>query len=49
MQPVHLHRIDAEANMARFYTIEIAPTLFGEVSVLLRWGRSDNDRDLRHA
>lgn len=37
-QPVHLHRIAAEANMARIYTIEIAPTLFGEVSVLRRIG-----------
>lgn len=39
MQPVHLQRINAEANMSRFYTIEIAPTLFGEISVLRRWGR----------
>jgi predicted DNA-binding WGR domain protein len=39
MQPVHLHRVNAEANMARFYHIDIAPTLFGEVSVLRSWGR----------
>ena len=39
MQPVHLHRVKAEANMARFYHIDIAPTLFGEVSVLRSWGR----------
>jgi len=35
----HLHRIDPEANMARFYRVDIAPTLFGEVSVLRTWGR----------
>lgn len=35
----HLYRIDPEANMARFYCIDVAPTLFGEVSVLRFWGR----------
>jgi predicted DNA-binding WGR domain protein len=39
MQPIHLHRVNAEANMARFYHVDIAPTLFGEVSVLRSWGR----------
>jgi predicted DNA-binding WGR domain protein len=39
MQPIHLHRVIAEANMARFYHVDIAPTLFGEVSVLRSWGR----------
>jgi predicted DNA-binding WGR domain protein len=39
MQPVHLHRVNAEANMARFYHVDVAPTLFGEVSVLRSWGR----------
>ena len=39
MQPVHLHRVNVEANMARFYHVDIAPTLFGEVSVLRSWGR----------
>ena len=39
MQPVHLHRVNAEANMARFYCIDVAPTLFGDVSVLRTWGR----------
>jgi len=39
MQPVHLHRVNAEANMARFYHVDIAPTLFGEVFVLRSWGR----------
>lgn len=35
----HLRHIKAEANMARFYCIDTAPTLFGEVSVLRTWGR----------
>ena len=35
----HLHRIDLDANMARFYHIDLASTLFGEVAVLRRWGR----------
>ena len=39
MQPIHLHRVNAEASLARFYHIDIAPTLFGEVSVLRSWGR----------
>lgn len=36
----HLHRIDPAANMARFYSIYLVPTLFGEVTVLRRWGRT---------
>ena len=35
----HLHRINPDAYMARFYRIDLAPTLFGEVTVLRRWGR----------
>ena len=39
MALAHLHRTDPKANMARFYCIDVAPTLFGEVSVLRTWGR----------
>jgi predicted DNA-binding WGR domain protein len=35
----HLHRINPDANVARFYCIDLAPTLFGEITVLRRWGR----------
>ncbi len=35
----HLHRIDPDANMARFYCIDLTPTLFGEITVLRHWGR----------
>ena len=37
--PVHLIHVDPDFNMARFYGIELQPTLFGEVSVLRTWGR----------
>ncbi|WP_142636008.1 WGR domain-containing protein [Ruegeria faecimaris] len=30
--PVHLIHVDPDINMARFYGIELQPTLFGEVS-----------------
>jgi predicted DNA-binding WGR domain protein len=39
MALAHLHRIDPEANMARFYCIDVAATLFGEACVLRSWGR----------
>lgn len=39
MPLAHLHRIDPEANMARYYCIDVAATLFGDVSVLRTWGR----------
>lgn len=35
----HFHRIDAKANMARFYTVDVVPNLFGEISVVRNWGR----------
>ena len=35
----HLHRIDPDAYMARYYCVDIAPTLLGDVSVLRTWGR----------
>ena len=39
MTLAHLHRINSEANMARFYCIDVAATLFGDISVLRTWGR----------
>jgi predicted DNA-binding WGR domain protein len=40
-QPYHLYveRIDAARNMARYYTLSIQPTLFGEASLLRSLGR----------
>lgn len=37
MAHAHLHRIDPNANLARFYCIDLAPGLFGEVAVLRQW------------
>lgn len=37
--PVHLHRINVDQNMQRFYTLAIQPTLFGGASVVRSWGR----------
>lgn len=38
---LYIQRIDAERNMARYYTytLSIQPTLFGDVSVVRNWGR----------
>ena len=36
---VYIERTDAEQNMARFYTMAIEPTLFGEACLTRRWGR----------
>jgi len=37
--PLYLERIDPSRKMARFYAISVQPTLFGEVSLVRRWGR----------
>ena len=39
MTLAHLLRRDPERNMARFYQVDVAPTLFDEVSVMRSWGR----------
>jgi predicted DNA-binding WGR domain protein len=41
VQPYHLYveRIELEKNMARFYTLAVQPTLFGEVALVRSWGR----------
>jgi predicted DNA-binding WGR domain protein len=36
---MHLRRIDPDRNMARFYTVSVQPTLFGEWALLREWGR----------
>lgn len=36
---IHLHRIDPERNMYRFYGLTLHPTLFGGASVIRNWGR----------
>lgn len=38
-EPVRLFRRDRARNMARFYTISLEPTLFGEAALVRNWGR----------
>lgn len=40
-QPYHLYieRTDVSKNMARYYTMEISTTLFGEICLTRSWGR----------
>jgi predicted DNA-binding WGR domain protein len=42
IKPSHagnLVRIDEGRNMARFYKLDVQPTLFGEWSLVREWGR----------
>ena len=36
---IHLTRVDAGRNMARFYRMEVQPTLLGDWSLITQWGR----------
>ncbi|QPB24864.1 WGR domain-containing protein [Rhizobium sp. 007] len=36
---LYIERADPAKNMARYYAIEIAQTMFGEVCLIRRWGR----------
>ena len=36
---IHLQRVDATRNMARFYAMAVQPTLFGEWALQREWGR----------
>ena len=51
-QPYQLYveRTDARKNMARYYAMSIEPTLFGETSLVRRWGRigSGGQRMVHH-
>lgn len=39
MTALMLTRIDQRRNMARFYKLDIQPTLFGEWTFVREWGR----------
>ena len=39
MPAVYMERSDHTCNLARFYQVDIQPTLFGEWAVVSRWGR----------
>ena len=34
-----LHRCDPSCNMARYYVLSIAPSLFGDAALIREWGR----------
>jgi predicted DNA-binding WGR domain protein len=36
---IYVERTDATKNMARFYTMALSTTLFGEACLTRRWGR----------
>jgi len=36
---LYIERTDATKNMARFYTMSIEPTLFGQACLTRSWGR----------
>jgi len=38
-EQLHLHRIDPDLNMRRFYALALQPTLFGGASLIRNWGR----------
>lgn len=39
MSAITLARTDKEKNMARFYRLDVQPSLFGEWSLVREWGR----------
>jgi predicted DNA-binding WGR domain protein len=39
-----LHRIDPACNMRRYYTLDLQPTLFGDVALVRAWGRIGRGR-----
>ena len=39
MSPVRLEKCVPEKNQQRFYLLRLAPTLFGEWSLIREWGR----------
>lgn len=46
---LYIERRDANRNMARFYALEIEPTLFGDTCLTRRWGRiGTRGQILRH-
>ncbi len=44
---VLLHRIDVSKNMARFYAMQLRPTLLSETAVVRHWGRIGTQGQMR--
>lgn len=49
MTAVALERIDPARNMARFYRLDVQPTLFGEWALVKEWGRIGSGGTVRSA
>ncbi len=47
MSGVYLTRRDPSRNLARFYRMLLAPTLFGEWALLREWGRIGSSGTVR--
>jgi len=47
MLPVYMERCDSSRNLARFYEVDIQPTLFGDWAVVCRWGRIGTEGRVR--
>ncbi|WP_082684789.1 WGR domain-containing protein [Aureimonas ureilytica] len=46
---LYIERRDADRNMARFYSLSIEPSLFGEICLVRRWGRiGTHGRSMTH-
>jgi predicted DNA-binding WGR domain protein len=43
-----LRRVDASLSMARFYHMQMQPTLFGSVTLVREWGRIGQAGTCRH-
>jgi len=42
-----LHRVDRSRNMARFYCLQVTPSLFGDAALVRSWGRLDTPGRIR--
>lgn len=49
MSAVVLGRIDPARNMARFYRLDVQPTLFGDWALVKEWGRIGSGGTVRSA
>jgi predicted DNA-binding WGR domain protein len=44
---IQLTRSKPSSNLRRFYTLHLAPTLFGEWALVMEWGRSGSPGTVR--
>jgi predicted DNA-binding WGR domain protein len=45
---IYFERHDPDRNMARYYTMEIAPDLFGQTCLIRSWGRIGKRGQQKH-